>query len=100
MALITPAEIERLIEALPPERVASHMAADKRAMSQAIREWADLRLVDPADMGALQGLVQALFAMAVFKDSFPAGSFEPAAKLLAEAIAMRLCREPEGEAHD
>jgi AcrR family transcriptional regulator len=100
MALINPAEIERIIEALPAERVAGHMAADKLAMSEAIGGWAASGIVHPDDIGALQGLLQALFAMALFKESFPLGSFAPTAKLLAEAIAMRLCREPEGGAHD
>ena len=51
-------------------------------------------------MPALQGLVQAFLAMAIFKASYPQGSFEPVAKLLAEAVAMRLCREAEGGTHD
>lgn len=83
-------EIERIKEALPPERIAAHQAADGRAMAEAVSAWIAAGILDPGAVAALPGLAAALFAVAIHKEDFPAGSFEPAAKLLAQALALRL----------
>jgi AcrR family transcriptional regulator len=83
-------EIERIKEALPPGRIAAHQAADGRAMSEAIAAWIAGGIIDPAAVGALPGIAAALFAIALHKDDFPEGSFEPTARILAEALARRL----------
>jgi hypothetical protein len=44
----------------------------------------------------LQGLAAALFSIAVHRDDFPAGSFEPTVRLLAEALALRITGGAEG----
>jgi AcrR family transcriptional regulator len=89
-------EIERLMEGLPPERIAAHQAADKATMEGAFARWAGEGLLDRGILPALGGLVPALFAIAMHKADFPAGSFEPAIKILSEALAMRLAPEPKG----
>jgi AcrR family transcriptional regulator len=96
LAKLSFGEIERLIEVLPPERVAAHQAADKAAMEAAFAQWSGGGLISPSSMTALAGLVPAIFAIAMHKSDFPAGSFEPAIGILSEALAMRLAQEPEG----
>ncbi len=83
-------EIERLIEGLPPERVAAHQAADDQALTAAFSLWAKRGLLDPNFEEAFRGLVPAVFVLAMHKDDFPPGSYGPAVRLIAEALAMRL----------
>jgi AcrR family transcriptional regulator len=86
-------EIERLIEALPPGRVARHQANDERVLEKAFADWAERGLIDSGVLGALPGIPAALFAMAIHKEDFPPGSYEPAMRLVAEALAMRIAPE-------
>jgi len=83
-------EIERIKEALPPGRIAAHQAADARAMGEAIAAWIAGGIIDSAAVGALPGIAAALFAIAMHKEDFPEGSFEPTSRILAEALARRL----------
>lgn len=96
LAKLSFGEIERLMDALPPERIAAHKAADEKAMEAAFTQWARGGFIDPAGLATLAGLVPALFAIALHKADFPPGSFEPTVKIIAEALAMRLAPEPEG----
>jgi AcrR family transcriptional regulator len=96
LARISYGEIERLIEVLPPARMAAHMAADKKVLTGAFAQWMRLNFIDANALAAIEGLTQALFAMAVHKDDFPPDSYGTAVKLIAEALAMRLAKEPEG----
>jgi len=88
-------DIERLIEALPPERVTAHQANDERVLEATFKDWAERGLVDKGVLGALPGIPSALFAMAVHKEDFPPGTYGPATRLIAEALAMRIAA-PEG----
>ncbi|MBL8966608.1 MAG: TetR/AcrR family transcriptional regulator [Spirochaetaceae bacterium] len=96
LAKLSFGEIERLVEGLPPERVAAHQAADKATMEGAFARWAEAGFMDPAFLASLEGLMPALFAMALHKEDFPPGSFEPAVRLIAEALALRLASGEEG----
>ena len=83
-------EIRAITDRLPPERIAAHQAADNRMMEEAFRRWADGGLL-PADvLEAFWGLVPALFSIAVHREDFPRGTYRPAVKLIAEALALRL----------
>lgn len=97
LAKLSFGEIERLMEGLPPERIAAHQAADKAAMETAFARWAGEGIIDPGALSALAGLVPALFAIAMHKADFPPGSFGPAVRIISEALAMRLASGPEGE---
>lgn len=83
-------DIERLIEGLPPERIAAHQANDERVLERTFAQWIEKGYVDPAVMDALPGIVSAIFSMAMHKDDFPPGSYGRAARLIAEALAMRI----------
>jgi AcrR family transcriptional regulator len=83
-------EIERLIESLPPERVAAHQANDERVLERAFADWAERGLVDPGILEALPGIPVALFSIAIHKEDFPPGTYGPATRLIAEALAMRI----------
>ncbi|HTO22046.1 MAG TPA: TetR/AcrR family transcriptional regulator [Spirochaetia bacterium] len=83
-------EIRAITDRLPPERIAAHQAADNRVIEEAFRRWADHGLL-PADvLEAFWGLVPALFSIAVHREDFPRGTYRPAVKLIAEALALRL----------
>ena len=83
-------EIERIIEALPAERVARHQAADGKVLAEAIEAWIDRGIIAQTDAAALPGIAAALFAIAIHKDDFPEGSFQATSRLLAESLARRL----------
>jgi AcrR family transcriptional regulator len=83
-------EIERLIEVLPPERVAAHQANDDLVLAEAFSDWGKRGLVDEGALAALPGIPAALFSIAMHKGDFPPGSYGPATRLIAEALAMRI----------
>jgi AcrR family transcriptional regulator len=89
-------EIERLIEILPPERLAAHQASDARALGSAMSRWAELGIVSAGDLPALEGVGQLLFAVAIHKDDFRGDGYERAVGLLVEALADRLARPGDG----
>jgi AcrR family transcriptional regulator len=92
MARIGMSEIAMLMEKLPRERIAAHQEADKRSMEAAIQTWISNGFVREEDIAALDGIMNALFAIAIQRKDFPEGSYEPAIRLIAEALAMRLAR--------
>lgn len=92
-------EVERLVEALPPERVAAHQANDNRVLEEAFSAWAKQGLIDMGALAGLPGIPAALFSIALHQDDFPPGSYGPAVRLIAEALAMRITApgpSPEG----
>jgi AcrR family transcriptional regulator len=91
-----PRDIEALVERLPPERVAAHQAKDDSVLQDAFAAWGQAGLIDMGIAQGLQGLAAALFSIAVHRDDFPAGSFEPTVRLLAEALALRIAGGAEG----
>lgn len=85
-------EIAQLMEKLPPERMAAHQEADSKAMQAAIGAWIERGIVAAEDIPALGGILVSLFAIAIQRKDFPEGSYEPATRLMAEALALRLAR--------
>jgi AcrR family transcriptional regulator len=83
-------EIQMILERLPPERLKAHQAADRRVLKETFGQWVSEGLLDAGISAALRGLVPALFSIAMHRDDFPPGSYQPTAKLLAEALAMRI----------
>jgi AcrR family transcriptional regulator len=89
-------EIQSIIDRLPPERIASHQVADSRALSEAFGKWVDRGLLSPDLREAFRGLVPALFSIALHRDDFPPGTYEPAVRLIAEALALRIVNGGKG----
>jgi AcrR family transcriptional regulator len=85
-------EIMQIMEGLPPERMAAHKEADSRAMQAAISAWVEKGIVSAEDVPALGGILASLFAIAIHRKDYPEGSYEPAIRLIAEGLAMRLSR--------
>ena len=83
-------EVQTLIERLPAERLAAHQTADTRALQDLFGRWLASGLLDPNLLDAVRGLIPALFSIAMHKDDFPPGSYKPAVKMIAEALAMRI----------
>jgi len=83
-------EIQTIIERLPPERIAAHQAADNRVLEETFGRWVSKGLLTPDSVSAFRGLVPALFSIAMHKEDFPPGSYEPAVRLIAEALALRI----------
>ena len=83
-------EIQTIIERLPPERIAAHQAADIRVFEEAFGRWVSKGLLTPDTTAAFRGLIPALFSIAIHKEDFPPGSYEPAVRLIAEGLALRI----------
>ncbi len=90
LARLGMSEIRTIIDRLPPERIKAHQAADNRVLSETFERWVNGGLLAANLVDAFRGLVPALFSIAVHRDDFPPGSYEPAVKLIAEALAMRI----------
>jgi AcrR family transcriptional regulator len=97
LARLGMSEIVQLMEGLPPERLAAHQEADSQAMEAAINAWVEKGVVSAEDVPALGGILTSLFAIVIQRNNYPEGSYEPAIRLIAEGLAMRLSRQ--GEKH-
>ena len=83
-------EIQTIIERLPPERIEAHQAADNRVLEETFGRWVAEGLLSPDIAVAFRGLIPALFSIAMHREDFPPGSYQPAVKLIAEALAVRI----------
>jgi AcrR family transcriptional regulator len=98
LARIGFAEVERLIEGLPPERIAAHQANDQEVLGRAFAEWAKEGLIDREALDALPGIIGALFSIAMHKEDFRQGDYAATIRLISESLAMRLSSGPKGGA--
>lgn len=85
-------DVELLLERLPPERVAAHQEADHRVLESAVAAWAARDPGAASYAEAIQGLVPAFFVLAMHQGDFPADSYGPTVRLMAEAVAEKLTR--------
>ena len=83
-------DIQTIIERLPPERIEAHQAADNRVLEETFGRWVADGLLTPDIVAAFRGLIPALFSIAMHREDFPPGSYQPAVKLIAEALALRI----------
>jgi AcrR family transcriptional regulator len=83
-------DIQAIVERVTPERMAAHQAADNRVLEETFGRWVSDGVIAPEIAGALRGLVPALFSIAMHRQDFPPGTFAPAVKLIAEALALRM----------
>jgi AcrR family transcriptional regulator len=83
-------EIQTIIERLPPERIEAHQAEDNRVLGETFGRWVSEGLLGADLMDAFRGLVPALFSIAMHREDFPPGTYQPAVKLIAEALALRM----------
>ncbi|MGA2641390.1 MAG: TetR/AcrR family transcriptional regulator [Spirochaetia bacterium] len=90
-------EIQAIIERLPPDRIEAHRAADKRVLEETFGSWVAKGLLSPDTVAAFRGLVPALFSIAIHREDFPPGSYQPAVTLIAEALALRIASDAGGE---
>ena len=83
-------DIQIVIERLPKERMEAHQAEDRRVLEETFGAWVSGGLLDAGIASAFRGLVPALFSIAIHKEDFPPGSYQPAVTLICEALAMRM----------
>jgi len=83
-------EVQTILERLPPERLEAHQAADRHVLEETFGKWVSEGLLDAGISAALRGLVPALFSIAMHREDFPPGSYQPTVKLIAEALALRI----------
>lgn len=83
-------DILQIMERLPPERLALHQANDTRSIGEAAAAWSERGIVAEEDLPAIEGVLDSLFILAMHREDFKSGSYAPAMRLLAEALAMRL----------
>jgi AcrR family transcriptional regulator len=74
----------------PRERIAVNQAEDNRVLAETFGRWAAEGLLGKGVTEAFRGLVPALFSIAMHREDFPPGSYQPAVRLIAEALAMRI----------
>jgi AcrR family transcriptional regulator len=89
-------DIQAVLDRLPPERIMAHQAEDNRVLEETMGSWVSRGLLAPDVVAAIRGLVPALFSVAMHREDFPAGSYEPAVRLIAEALAMRIASGSRG----
>jgi len=85
-------DVLEIMDRLPPERLATHQANDESRIAEAARSWVDAGLIEATDLPAIPGLLDALFVLAMHRDDFRPGAYEPALQLLSEALAQRLAQ--------
>ena len=90
-------EIQAIIERLPPDRIEAHQAADNRVLEETFGGWVAKGLLTPEIVAAFRGLVPALFSIAIHREDFPLGSYQPAVTLIAEALALRIASGASGK---
>jgi AcrR family transcriptional regulator len=83
-------DIQAIIERITPERLKAHQAADNRALEETFGRWVSEGMLAPDVIESFHGLVPALFSIAMHRQDFPPGTFAPAVKLIAEALALRI----------
>lgn len=93
------ADVQMFLQRLPPERVEAHRREDARVLEQTLGRMLASGTLDPRDAPAFPGITMALFAMVAFRDQFPPGGFDPAAQLMAEALALRFSHSSPGGRH-
>jgi len=76
----------------------AHQAADQRVLAETFGRWVSEGLLAPDVTAAFPGLVPPLFSIVMHKDDFPPASYQPAVKLIAEALALRIARRAPGGA--
>jgi AcrR family transcriptional regulator len=98
MATVGLKDIQTIIERLPPERIEAHQAADSKVLTDAFAGWVRSGLLDPGFLDAFRGLVPALFSIAIHREDFPAGTFDPAVRLIAQSLALNIATRGKGKA--
>lgn len=86
-------EIRAITDRLPAERLAAHQAADNRMLAEVFQKWSADGLLPASLLEAFWGLVPAMFSVAIHREDFPQGTYTPAVKLIAEALAMKIAAE-------
>ncbi|HVO37472.1 MAG TPA: TetR/AcrR family transcriptional regulator [Spirochaetia bacterium] len=95
LARLQTTEIQAVIDRLPPQRIEAHQAEDNRVLKETFGSWVSQGLASRSLLDALRGLIPALFSIVVHRDDFPPGTYQPAVKLIAEALALRIASSAE-----
>lgn len=90
LARLRATEIQAVIDRLPPERIEAHQAMDNRVLKETFGGWISQGLAPRGLLDALRGLIPALFSIVLYRDGFPPGTYQPAVRLIAEALALRI----------
>ena len=90
LAQMNSREIQAIMERLPPERLKAHQDADNRVLGDTFGAWVKDGLLSPDLKDAMRGLVPMLFSIVIHRDDFPPGTYEPAVRLVCEALAVRI----------
>jgi len=90
-------EIQAIIDRLPPGRLSAHQSRDNQVLADAFGQWTRSGLLAPDFEEAFRGLVPAVFAIAVHRDDFPPGTYEPAIRLIAQSLALKIASGAAGK---
>lgn len=89
LARMAGADVQNLIESLPPERLAAHRQADRNTIDEAVGRLVDRGDLDPRDAPTLEGVLASIFAMSLFRQNYPPGSWETTVAFVSQALAGR-----------
>jgi AcrR family transcriptional regulator len=90
LARMNTREIQAIVERLPPERLKAHQDADTTVLGETFGKWVADGLLPAGLLDAVRGVVPMLFSIVIHRDEFPPGTYQPAVKLVCEALAMRI----------
>lgn len=99
LASIRSTEIQAIIDRLPPDRIKAHQARDNQALTDAFGRWSRGGLLAPSLEETFRGLIPALFSIVVHRADFPPGTYEPATRLIAQSLALKIASGAAGKGH-
>lgn len=89
-------ELEQVLRALPPERMAKHVRADEDWMCKTFAKWQKQGFIINADIKAVAGVIKLIMVSSLLKDALGGDSYPEAIKLLIDLVASGLATEKQG----
>lgn len=89
LARMAGGEVQRLIEALPPARLAAHQEADRKTIEAALGRLVARGDLATGDAVTLEGVLASIFAMSLFRQNYPPGTWDTTVAFVSQALAAR-----------
>lgn len=89
LARMAGADVQRLIENLPPERLAAHQEADRKVIEAAVGRLVARGDLATGDAATLEGVLASIFAMSLFRENYPPGAWETTVAFVSQSLAAR-----------
>jgi AcrR family transcriptional regulator len=83
-------ELDRVLRAIPPERLAKHIRADEDWTRDLVAKWQEEGFIVGANPRAIAGIIRLIIASSLFKDSLGGDSYPEAIDLLIDLVVSGL----------